>query len=174
MTTDPAEYEPSRRAYHPHGPADYDARRATLDALATWIAQRPGLDPRDYIRGSQDRAGLAAYRSDARSITRDLRAARAGIAAVERSGIPATELHDAFRDAYAERLSVVVSPKPDGGYRVRLEYTTGQYWPTEYRAAAAAVLARALWTYYAPAYKDGRSLRAALSRLVPELRRFWR
>jgi hypothetical protein len=30
----------------------------------------------------------------------------------------------------------------------RLDYTTGQYWPTEYRRAAAAVLASALWSYW--------------------------
>jgi hypothetical protein len=29
-----------------------------------------------------------------------------------------------------------------------LQYTTGQYWPTEYRKAAAAVCASALWDYY--------------------------
>jgi hypothetical protein len=29
----------------------------------------------------------------------------------------------------------------------RLDYCTGQYWPTEYRRAACAVLASALWAY---------------------------
>jgi hypothetical protein len=54
-------------------------------------------------------------------------------------GITAEHLTAAFPRAFSGRLSW------DGA---KLDYCTGQYWPTEYRAAACAVLASALWTYW--------------------------
>lgn len=115
-----------------------DEREAILDALGAWIRQRPGLDPRNYISGWQDSAGRSAYFSEARSITRDLHQARELLNAVARHpSIGAAELKKAFR-AFSGRLQW------DGK---ALSYCTGQYWPTEYRAAACAVLASALWDW---------------------------
>jgi hypothetical protein len=116
-----------------HTPADAatDAteRAAILTALDAFIRQRPGLDYRNYDR--------ASYAAEVRSIGRDLQDARALLRAVElRPSITAAVLRDALSPG---RLSW------DGK---RLDYTTGQYWPTEYRRAAAAVLASALWSYW--------------------------
>lgn len=47
--------------------------------------------------------------------------------------------------------------------RVRLKYCTGQYWPTEYRAAACAVLASALWAYWRDCCPDDEAARRGLS-----------
>jgi hypothetical protein len=115
-----------------HTPADAatDAteRAAILTALDAFIRQRPGLDARNYDR--------ASYAAEVRSIGRDLQDARALLRAVElRPSITAATL----KEELSGRLSW------DGK---RLEYTTGQYWPTEYRRAAAAVLASALWSYW--------------------------
>ena len=106
-------------------------RAAILAALGAWIAQRPGLDPGNY-----DRAG---YQSDSRRITQQKADALEMLRAVERRpDIGAAALREAFR-AFSGRLS---------WNGAQLDYCTGQYWPTEYRAAACAVLRSALWDYW--------------------------
>ena len=129
--------------------SDTPDKETILRLLEGWVRQRPGLDPRDYGGGHE---GWAGYRSEARSIARDGREAGQllTVAAVECS---AESLVAGFR-AYSGRLSLIHSPK---GWA--LDYCTGQYWPTEYRRAACAVLASALWDtmrerYAAQARKD--------------------
>lgn len=107
---------------------------ALLDA---WIRQRPGLEYGDY-------GDITSYRAEVRSIGRDLAHARTLLRAVELSGITAEDLAAAFPRAYSGRLSLKTH---DDGKTWRLSYCTGQYWPTEYRRAACAVLASALWDY---------------------------
>lgn len=114
------------------------ARADILHALAAFAESRPGLNPRDYIRDWRDTEGRKAYAADSRSITRDLHHARALLTAVRLSGITEAQLVEAFR-AFGGRLSW------DG---TRLDYCTGQYYPTEYRRAVCAVLASALWAYF--------------------------
>ena len=129
--------------------ADVDNRAAIFSALYAWIHQRPGLDPGNYDR--------ASYAAEMRQIGRDLRDARTLIRAVELSSVTAAALREAFERAFSGRLSW------DGK---KLGYCTGQYWPTEYRKAAAAVAARALWAHRAEDYKPGEGLkmRAAFRR----------
>jgi hypothetical protein len=119
-------------------PTPHAARDNILHALAAFAATRPGLNPRDYARDWRDTAGRKAYASEVRSITKDLHHARALLTAVRLSGITEAQLIEAFR-AFGGRLSW------DG---TRLDYCTGQYYPTEYRRAVCAVLASALWDYY--------------------------
>jgi hypothetical protein len=130
-----------------------------VSLLEAWIKQRPGLDPRDYGWG---REGWLNYRSESRRITRQKRDAETLLRAVEYSGIKAPELLEAFR-AYSGRLQI----KQDGEKFI-LEYCTGQYCPTEYRAAACAVLASALWDYHRPDYNEvdnpGDQIRAMFKR----------
>lgn len=110
-------------------------REDILSLLRAWIAQRPGLDPANY-------GDCASYAAEVRGITLDLHHARDLMRAVEnRPGIGADELRAAFR-AYSGRLSL-----DESGDRPRLDYCMGQYWPTEYRRAACAVLASAIWEY---------------------------
>lgn len=107
-------------------------RERILSALSAFIRQRPGLEFGNY-------GDVSAYRSEMRSITRDRHQAETLLAAVSwRTGITAAHLKDAFR-AYSGRLTW------DGN---KLDYCTGQYFPTEYRRAVCAVLAQALWDYY--------------------------
>lgn len=95
-----------------------------LDAMESWIKQRPGLDPLNYD-------SLRAYRAEVREIGKQRKRALRKLAEVRRSvNHDEALLLDSFR-AFSGRLSW------DGE---KLKYVAGQYWPTEYRAAALAVL----------------------------------
>lgn len=109
-----------------------DERTAILAALDKWIRQRPGLDFANY-------GDVTAYRSEMRSITKDGREAKILLRDVRnRPSITAEHLKDALKHSYSGRLS---------WNGKELDYCTGQYWPTEYRRAACAVLASVLWNY---------------------------
>lgn len=94
------------------------------------IAQRSGLDWRDY--GSRESA-----RADYSDILRQGRDARAMLRAVELSSITAEAIK--YQLECGGHLSLVGD---------RLEYVTGQYFPTEYRAAACRLLASLLIDHY--------------------------
>lgn len=143
-----------------------------LNALETFIKQRPGIDPANYgcdyqqLRYStreQQRAAIASYRQEVRDIGKDRKRAMAVLTEVRAMHKHSPDLLiDAFR-AFSGRLSWVVEPtqvrraRADGNrggkdssnprypivteeLRGRLKYTAGQYFPTEYRKAAASVL----------------------------------
>ena len=106
-------------------------RELILANLDAFVRQRSGLDAREYD-------SFQSARAEQRSITRDLHDYRTLRAAVQwRDGIDAAALKEAFR-AFSGRLTW------DGK---RMDYCAGQYFPTEYRKAACAVLASALWDY---------------------------
>lgn len=110
-------------------------KETVLAALRAFIAQRSGLDARNY--GSRE-----SLLGDYRPIIRHGKHARAMLRAVEwRDSITAEHLLNAARHSYSGRLSFVV--KPSGA--VGVDYCTGQYFPTEYRKAACALLATVLW-----------------------------
>lgn len=106
-----------------------------IDLLRAWINQRPGLEYCNY-------GDPAAYRSEYRHIQQQKKDALELLRSVEYSSMTDEQLFAGFR-AFSGRLQIV----PDGT-EYRLEYCTGQYFPTEYRAAACAVLASALWDYH--------------------------
>lgn len=101
-----------------------------LEALYAWIRQRPGLEYGNY-------GDPASYRAELRGITKDLHHARQLLRSVELSSISGEELLKAF-SAYGGRMTW------DGN---KLDYCTGQYWPTEYRKVVCAIAAEALWTH---------------------------
>jgi hypothetical protein len=108
-----------------------------IDALRVWIRQRPGLDYGNYGEPH-------SYRAELRSIARDKRDAEHLLRAVELSAMTGQDLLAGFR-AFSGRLEWTGKG---------LQYTTGQYWPTEYRKAVAAVCASALWDYYREDYSQ--------------------
>lgn len=135
-------------------------KEQVINLLDAWIRQRPGLEYANY-------GDLSSYRAELRSITKDLHDARELLRAVEFSSITAPALVDAFR-AFSGRLQI--EPVKDKPGEYRLDYCTGQYWPTEYRAAACAVLSRALWDYHRADYTAdddhiGDKLRAKFRRM---------
>lgn len=112
-----------------------------ISAIRAFVAQRSGIEFANYQSGDW-RASRAAFMGDYRPILQAGRDARVLLAAVSgRDSITVKDILDATR-AYSGRLQIV----EDGG-EVRVAYTTGQYFPTEYRNAACAVLATALWDY---------------------------
>lgn len=140
--------------------ATISKREQILTLLGAFIRQRPGLEYGNYCSDWRDTEGRKAYFSEMRSITKDRHIAEKLLAQVAwRKGIGEEQLRDAFR-AFSGRLSIV--DLPDG--KMRLDYCTGQYFPTEYRKAVCAVLAQALWDYF----RDQCMPDAA----VPELERY--
>jgi hypothetical protein len=111
-------------------------RDTILDALRAFICQRPGVEWQNY-------GDRQTYRREVAEIGRDRADALALLAAVERSYISGEAMLDALRPG--NRLSW----NPE---RNELDYTTGQYFPTEYRPAAARALASMLWHYYREEY----------------------
>lgn len=110
-------------------------KQAIMEALRTFVAQRPGFDPGNY-----DRAG---YLADSRMVQRQARDFRELARAVESTdGITADALMEAARSAFSGRLEI--AEFPEGPH---VTYTAGQYVCTEYRAAACATMARALWDW---------------------------
>ena len=132
----------------------HDIKPQLIQALRQWVAQRPGLEFGNY-------GDAAAYRAEMRGITRDLNHARQLLRQVELShGITG---RDMLRTAAHSRLTI---RNADSG--VTVDYITGQYFPTEYRRAACAVLASAIWAYWrdecGDAYNTGDKLRAKARR----------
>jgi hypothetical protein len=102
-----------------------------LEALARFIAQRSGIDGRNYGESRE------AFLGDYRRILRDGRDARALLRVVTLSTcLPDSILAEVLKSG---RLTW------DGS---RLDYCAGQYFPTEYRAAACRALASTLWVYW--------------------------
>lgn len=106
-----------------------------LALLDTFTAQRPGIEPGNY-------GSFRDYRAESRSVTRDLHVYRTIRGSVHWRTFTLAQWQDAFRRAFSGRLTL--SETPEGW---RLDYCTGQYFPTEYRRAACAVLASLLWDY---------------------------
>jgi hypothetical protein len=130
-----------------------------IEALHHWINQRPGLEPGNYISGWDDAAG----RSESRSITRDAHDARYLLNYVAiRDSITAEQILDAAKHNFSGRLSI--EPKGEG---FEVDYCTGQYWPTEYRKAAAAVLRGAIWDWLREGRTEADAVRKAARREFP-------
>ena len=114
------------------------ANKTTLIyAMNAFISQRSGIDGRNY-GGSRE-----AFLSDYRPMLKHGKQARQLLAFVSTRSISADDLIAASQSAYSGRLSFVF--RDDSA---AVDYTTGQYFTTEYRAAACAVLARAVWEYF--------------------------
>ena len=108
-----------------------------LDALYRWVSQRPGLEFANY-------GDWSSYRSEMRSITKDLHDARALLTAVQwRDSITADAIIEASKRSFSGRLEI---EELAGGFSI--QYCTGQYFPTEYRRAVCAVLSSVLWSYW--------------------------
>jgi hypothetical protein len=132
-----------------------------LAALDKHVSQRPGLDYANY-------GDRTSYYGDLRPITRALGEYRTLARAVEQAaGITADDILEASKHAYSGRLHFHANQytRADGN-PVLVSYCTGQYYPTEYRAAACSVLASVLWSYIRASHPeyDGNQIRAHFRR----------
>lgn len=128
-------------------------KQTIIDALHQWINQRPGLEFGNY-------GNVSSYRAELRSIGRDLQHARAMVNYVAwHDSITAEMILDAANDG--GRLTLTVN-----GDKVRIDYVTGQYWPTEYRRAVCALMSSVIWAWLREncEYKTGDDIRKAARR----------
>lgn len=108
-----------------------------LQCLRAFINQRPGLQFCNY-------GDVSAYRSEMRSITKAKHHAETLLNAVAwRDSITAADIIAASKGAFSGRLTIERTEK--GGFKI--DYCTGQYFPTEYRNAVCAVFSAVLWDY---------------------------
>ena len=120
-------------------------KAAAVDMLRRYISQRSGIDRRNYQRDYRDADGYRAFRADYREILRDGRDARRLLEFIAgRDGITAADIVSARNGngrLEFERIAETVN-----GWR--LSYTAGQYFATEYRAAACNLLAGIVRRYF--------------------------
>jgi hypothetical protein len=131
-------------------------KQSIIDALYTFAHKRPQLEFGNY-------GDIKSYRSESRAITKDLHHARNLLRALELSqSITGEDIIRVSEHAFSGRLSINVTN--DG--LVNIDYCTGQYFPTEYRKAVAAICASALWTFYRNkcGYATGERIRQAAKR----------
>lgn len=137
------------------------SKQELCNIIRAFIAQRSGIDRRNYQSDWRDTEGAAAFRADYREILRDGRDARRLLEYVEsRDGIPAENIFGASNGN--GRLEWVAR-----GEKIGLDYCAGQYFPTEYRAAVcsmlAAIIRRFLYDDYR--YENYEDVRKAARRI---------
>lgn len=103
-----------------------------LFALVNYAAQNPGLEPGNYGTGMD---GWRALQEESRNIGNDWKRFKTALAECASEGVTDAQVIEAAKGAFSGRLQW------SGDH---WEYTTGQYWPTEYRKAAASVLESAI------------------------------
>lgn len=128
-------------------------KQTIIDALNRWIAQRPGLEFSNY-------GNVSSYRAEMRSIGRDLQHARAMVNYVAWHDSITAEMIMSAADN-GGRLTLTVN-----GDKVRIDYVTGQYWPTEYRRAVCQLMSSVIWYWLREncEYKTGDDIRKAARR----------
>ena len=110
-----------------------NTKQAIVNALRTFVNQRPGFEYANY-------GDAASYRADVRKAGKDRAIALQLLRDIElRDSISA---EDILRESQSGRVSI----RETGG-GVTIDYCTGQYFCTEYRAAVARLCASVLWTW---------------------------
>ena len=123
-----------------------------VGTIHCFIESRPGFEPGNY-------GNYRDLRADQRRATRQLHDARALLAYVDKRDSITAEMLLAHLNSGRLTWDRALG---------QLDYTTGQYYPTEYRAAAARVLAGTVWDWIRdcclPPAADGDAIRAAARR----------
>lgn len=116
-----------------------DTKQAIIDALRAFLATRPGFEPGNY-------SDAASYRADVRRATRQRHDAERMLRDVEmRDSITA---EDILREAQGSRLDVKAHNTSEHlPPAIRIHYTAGKCYCTEYRGAVARLLASVLWAW---------------------------
>lgn len=111
----------------------------TIDLLTKFVNSRGHFDTRDYFENWRDTAGVQAFRQDYNTFLKQGKIYR--------------ELLRACIDRVEDLNAKLTIKLENSGDRLRLvngklQYITGQYYPTEYRGAACRVLWQILWADY--------------------------
>ena len=108
-----------------------------MQVLSAFVDMRPGFDLRNYD-------SMSSYRSDYNPVLQEKHDFYTMLSQISwRESITADNIIKASEHAFSGRLSI-----HEKGDNIDIEYCAGQYFPTEYRAAACAVLASVLWDYW--------------------------
>ena len=106
-----------------------------INQLTLFANQRPRLEWANY----GDSFWMRRDHSKVARQLQDFRKLRAYVLGLHESGVLMDSyIKEASQMAFSGRLKFTESG---------IQYCTGQYWSTEYRAAACAVLASAIWTH---------------------------
>lgn len=118
----------------------YDpAANPAIGKLVEFAAQNPGLEFGNY-------GNWPAYNQERASITRDWKRFIVALRAASAAGVTDQDVIEAAPRAFSGRLEWISKDYlrqkhgMNTDYTPRWDYTTGQYFPTEYRKAAATVL----------------------------------
>lgn len=132
----------------------------TINLLVNFVNQRPGLNFADY-------GNRAYYLQDYREILKDLHSFNEFFKLASRR---IDNLNAVLFDYLIKSNDRLTLKESNGVFK--LQYITGQYFPTEYRSAACRVLCSIIWNDYANEinsngeyiYKDGHEIRKAIKR----------
>jgi hypothetical protein len=130
---------------------------STVEKLVKFVNQRPNLEFCNY-------GDIKLYRQESREITQD----RADFYELLNLAYRRIDNLEEVLLNYLKNSSNRLTINESGN----LQYITGQYFPTEYRPAAARVIANILWNDYRTEkdskgeqiYKDGNDIRKAAKR----------
>lgn len=127
-----------------------------LAALVDFACQSSGIDRRNYFSDWRDTNGRRAFASEQKSITADFARFRDALAEAIAEGVTDADVIEEAPHSFSGRLEWVCFEcgaqtgadhregcKAKGDNLGTWNYTTGQYFPTEYRKAAATLLERA-------------------------------
>jgi hypothetical protein len=126
---------------------------AVLSSLRAFVCQRPGFDLGNY-------ATMASYRADYRRALQDRDVALDLLRYLERSSnrdCLALALTDTLRRNSGKGLAYDAGP-------LGWHYTTGQYFPVEFRAAAVRLLASIVAAYWGLLWEPYHKVRATARR----------
>lgn len=144
---------------------NYNAtQHPAIAALVAFAAQNPGLDYRNY-------GSASSYRSDSRSITAALKRFTEALEECDQLGVTDADVIAEAPHAFSGRLEWAQANRSvdENGVRFpavsRWDYCTGQYFPTEYRNAAATLL-----EYAARSKRRSRPKEDKMPRTIEELK----
>lgn len=108
-----------------------EANAPAISALVAFASQNSGIDPRNYFSDWRDSAGRRAFAAEQKSISADFARFRDALREASVEGVTDADVIAEAPHAFSGRLEW----SPQGW-----SYTKCQYFPTEYRKAAAIVL----------------------------------
>lgn len=113
---------------------------SAIAQLVAFAAQNSGIDPRNYFDNWGDKNGVKAFKDEQRSISEEWRRFKQALQVAAIEGVTDADVISEAPHAFSGRLEWKASRNAPIAEGERWEYCTGQYFPTEYRAAAATLL----------------------------------
>jgi hypothetical protein len=117
---------------------------SAIAQLVAFAAQGSGIDRNNYYapydQGDRLRQGVRAYQQECRSISEDWRRFKRALQEAGEAGVTDTHVIAASPGAFSGRLEWTQYTRDGELIEGQWSYCTRQYFPTEYRKAAATVL----------------------------------